>query len=63
MAAIRTLPAQQRAVLVLFYLEDLPMAEVADLVGCSASTGFVHLHRARSRLAELLSEEVDGNVR
>jgi RNA polymerase sigma-70 factor (ECF subfamily) len=63
MAAIRTLPAQQRAVLVLFYLEDLPMAEVADLVGCSTSTGFVHLHRARCRLAELLSEEVDGHVR
>ncbi len=62
MAAIRTLPAQQRAVVVLFYLEDLPMAEVADLVGCSASTGFVHLHRARHRLAELLSEEVDGDV-
>ena len=44
---------------ILFYLEDRPMAEVADLVGCSSSTGFVHLHHARHRLAELLGEEVD----
>jgi RNA polymerase sigma-70 factor (ECF subfamily) len=56
----------QRAVVVLFYLEDRPMEEVADLLDCRPSTGFVHLHRARHRLAELLSEtvseEVDGHV-
>ena len=66
-AAIAALPARQRAVVALFYLEDLPMEEVAELVGCNTSTGFVHLHRARRRLAELLSEtvseEVDGDVR
>ena len=61
-AAIRMLPPRQRAVVVLFYLEDRPMAEVADLVGCSASTGFVHLHRARHRLAEILGEEVGDHV-
>lgn len=61
-AAIRTLPPQQRAIVVLFYLEDRPMDEVADLVGCSTSTGFVHLHRARKRLAELLGEEVGSDV-
>jgi len=66
-AALVQLPPMQRAVVVLFYLEDRPMEEVADLLGCRASTGFVHLHRARHRLAELLSEtvseEVDGDVR
>lgn len=62
LAAIRTLPAKQRAIVVLFYLEDRPMAEVADLVGCSTSTGFVQLHHARKRLAVTLGEEVDGNV-
>ena len=61
-AAIRTLPAKQRAVVVLFYLEDRPMEEVAGLVGCSTSTGFVHLHNARKRLAATLGEEVDSNV-
>jgi RNA polymerase sigma factor (sigma-70 family) len=61
-AAIRALPAKQRAIVVLFYLEDRPMAEVADLVGCSTSTGFVQLHQARKRLAATLGEEVDSNV-
>ena len=60
--AIGALSPRQRAVVVLFYLEDRPMEEVADLVGCSTSTGFVHLHKARHRLAELLSEEVDSDV-
>lgn len=70
LAALRTLPPRQRAVVVLFYLEDRPMEEVADLVGCSTSTGYVQLHLARRRLAEALSagtpgplEEVDGDVR
>lgn len=61
-AAIRTLPAKQRAIVVLFYLEDRPMDEVADLVGCSTATGFVHLHHARKRLATLLGEEVGSDV-
>lgn len=61
-AAICTLPAKQRAIVVLFYLEDRPMAEVADLVGCSTSTGFVHLHQARKRLAAVLGEEVQSHV-
>jgi RNA polymerase sigma factor (sigma-70 family) len=66
-AALLELPPMQRAVVALFYLEDRPMEEVANLLGCRPSTGFVHLHRARQRLAELLSEtvseEVDGDVR
>lgn len=62
-AAIRALPPKQRAVVVLFYLEDRPMTEVADLVGCSPSTGFVQLHQARKRLAAALGEEVESDVR
>jgi RNA polymerase sigma-70 factor (ECF subfamily) len=58
-AAIRSLPPQQRAVVALFYLEDRPMEEVAHLIGCSTATAYVHLHRARKRLATLLGEEVD----
>lgn len=55
-AAIRALPPKQRAIVVLFYLEDRPMEEVAELVGCSTSTGFVQLHNARKRLAAALGE-------
>ena len=61
--AIRGLPPQQRAIVVMFYLEDRPMDEIADIVGCSRSTGWVHLHRARSRLAELLGEEDSDDER
>jgi RNA polymerase sigma-70 factor, ECF subfamily len=61
-AAIKSLPAQQRAVVVLFYFEDRPMEEIAEIAGCSVSTGWVHLHRARKRLGTLLSEEVTNDV-
>jgi RNA polymerase sigma factor (sigma-70 family) len=61
-AAIRSLPAQQRAVVVLFYFEDRPMEEIAEITGCAVSTGWVHLHRARKRLGTLLSEEVTNDV-
>ena len=60
--AVGQLSPRQRSVVVLFYLEDRPMDEVADLVGCSVATGWVHLHRARHRLAELLGEEVTDDV-
>ena len=62
LAAVSSLSPQQRSVVVLFYFEDRPMAEIADILGCSASTGWVHLHRARRRLAGLLGEEVPSDV-
>ena len=58
-AAVRRLPLGQRTAVVLYYLEDRPVAEVADLMACSASTARVHLHKARRRLAELLDGSVD----
>ena len=59
LAAVRALPAQHRAAVVMHYFEDLPLAEVADVLGCAQATARVHLHRARLRLADLLHEEVD----
>ena len=61
--AIHDLPPKQRAVLVLFYFEDRPMKEIAQLLGMSESTGFVHLHRARTRLGHLLGEGVTDGAR
>lgn len=58
--AVASLPAQQRAAVALFYLEDLPVDEVARLLEVSPSTVKQHLHRARARLATLLSEVTEG---
>jgi RNA polymerase sigma factor (sigma-70 family) len=61
-AAVQALPFKQRAVIVLFYLEDRPMHEVAQLVDCSVSSGWSLLHVARKKLALMLSEEVADDV-
>jgi RNA polymerase sigma-70 factor (ECF subfamily) len=61
--AVGRLPMMQRAAVVLFYFEDRPIAEIADILSISSSTAKVHLHRARARLAELLGEEVDEDAR
>jgi RNA polymerase sigma-70 factor (ECF subfamily) len=55
--AVAKLPGAQRAAVVLFYFEDRPIAEIADILACSEVTAKVHLHRARKRLAELLGNE------
>jgi RNA polymerase sigma-70 factor (ECF subfamily) len=53
--AVRSLPAQQRAVIALFYYEDLAVDDVAGVLGCSVSTVKVHLHRAREALRTRVS--------
>lgn len=60
--AIATLPPQQRAAIALHLYADLPGREIAEALGCSEATAKVHLHRARTRLAELLGEEVPDAV-
>jgi RNA polymerase sigma factor (sigma-70 family) len=53
-AALRDLPRQQRAALVLRYLCDLDVGELAGVIGCKPSTARVHLHRGRNALAEII---------
>jgi RNA polymerase sigma-70 factor (sigma-E family) len=54
--ALARLPRQQRAALVLRYCEDLPEAEVASLLGCSAGTVKTHAHRGLRALRESLGD-------
>lgn len=57
--AVAALAPQQRAAVALFYLDDLPVEEVAHHLGVSASTVKQHLFRARTRLAAILTETVE----
>lgn len=53
---LATLSPQQRAVVVLHYLEDLPVAAIADRLGVRPGTVKTQLSRARARLAAVLGE-------
>ena len=52
--ALRRLSVPYRTVLTLFYMEDLPIKEIADIVGLPQGTVKTHLHRARKELRNLL---------
>ena len=60
--AVRELSPMQRTAVALYYWEDRPVAEIADLLEVSEATVKQHLHRARHRLAELLKEEVTNGA-
>ena len=62
--ALATLPVPQRRAVIMFYLGDLSVAEVAEIEDASESSIKQRLHRARAALAARLSDvrpEV-GNV-
>lgn len=61
-AAVGALPPQQRAAVALYYLEDRPTADVADLLDCSEATVRSHLRRARQQLAAALRDERQEEV-
>lgn len=52
--AIRRLPDSQREVITLYYLQDLSVAEVAEILGKNKNTVAVTLMRARERLKQYL---------
>lgn len=61
--AVAALAPKQRAVVAMYYWEDRPVLEIAQLLHVSESTVKQHLYRARTHLAETLREEVTGDVR
>ena len=52
--AVRRLPRRQAQVIVLRYVDELSLEEIAETLGCSAGTVKSHLHRGRVRLAQRL---------
>lgn len=59
MAALRRLPLPQREAIALYYLADLPVAEVASCLGVPVGTVKTRLSRGRAALAVLLSSSPD----
>ncbi len=57
MGALRQLSPSQRAAVFLHYRADLPVREVARLMGTSSAAVKVHLHRGRNRLPQILGTE------
>ena len=63
MAAVAALPPPQREAVVLYYVEDLGIDEVARLTGRPANTIKSDLHRARATLRAALEEPAGPPVR
>lgn len=53
-AAVDQLPPRQRAVVAMHYLEDRPVAYIADVLEITVSATTSHLHKARNTLAKTL---------
>jgi RNA polymerase sigma-70 factor (ECF subfamily) len=54
--AVRGLPARYREVIVLRYIEQVPIEEIAEVLHLSRSAVEVRLHRGREQLREVLGE-------
>lgn len=53
--AMTALSDNERAVVSLFYIQDLPLAKVASITGMPEGTVKSHLHRAKQKMSKLLS--------
>ncbi|MFN8099838.1 MAG: SigE family RNA polymerase sigma factor [Dermatophilaceae bacterium] len=59
-AALRKLPEGQRQVVVLHYLADRTIAQIATEIGVAEGTVKARLHHARHALADLLTDTTTG---
>lgn len=55
--AVMSLDVRLRTVIVLYYFQDMKIDEIASVLQTSEGTVKTRLHRARLRLANLLSDE------
>jgi len=59
-AALGLLPANQRRAVILHYLADLSVAQIAAQEGVADGTVKSWLHRGRAALAALLTDDIEG---
>jgi RNA polymerase sigma-70 factor (sigma-E family) len=62
-AALRTLPARQRAALVLRFYDDLSEADTARALGCAPGSVKRHVSRGLDKLRRLLGEDAAPALR
>jgi RNA polymerase sigma-70 factor (ECF subfamily) len=55
--ALRSISATDREALLLCYWEELDLAQIARVMGCTRAAAAVRLHRARGRLRRALESE------
>lgn len=58
-SAVSRLPRRQAEVIALFYWEDRPIAEIADILGLGIETVKTHLKRGRAALSQVLQPEAE----
>jgi RNA polymerase sigma factor (sigma-70 family) len=56
-AALRTLSARQREVLILVFYHDVTIEDAAEVLGISVGAARVHYERGKARLRKLLRED------
>lgn len=57
---VRRLPRRQAQAVALFYVDDMAVATIAEVMECTESTVKVHLHKARQTLASRL--QLQGEI-
>lgn len=57
---VRRLPRRQAQAVALFYVDDMTVATIAEIMKCAESTVKVHLHKARQTLAKRL--QLQGEI-
>ncbi len=55
---VKQLPDKQKTAIYLFYYEDMPVAQIAQLMGTKQNTVLSWLNRGRKTLKKLIGEEI-----
>ena len=55
--AMAQLNETERTVVTLFYINDMPIKQIAAITGINQSTLRSHLHRAKEKMAKTLKQE------
>jgi RNA polymerase sigma-70 factor (ECF subfamily) len=61
--ALSQISLRHREVLVLHFLEDMSIAEIAEVVGCSEGTVKSRIHYAKRAMKEILRGGIDGKAK